>query len=491
MARNAGGTYSLPLGPVVTGTTILSTWANTTLNDLAPELTDSLSRSGKGGMQAPLGLQDGTLGGPGLAFNLELSTGLRRAAAGDLRLVVAGVDRLALTTNAVFTSGLVAADAGVDFTVNSQNTRTNGSLFDVSNNSTVRLRVRPDGAIALSGAVITSDLVTNLGLTLKGNKNAADTGTDLILTSIATRTSGLLLDVQNNGASKLSLSPTGMLTAGDLTAATLTALSGGFLALKSNLTGASASTDFLLRPINSRTAGLLFDVQNNNGALSAFNVGPTGNVTIGTAASIVLTTDNVAGSTNTDFSFSTVNVRTAGNLFALASGATKAKIDFEGRLTAGLGFYSSAGTEPIRVNIVSDVTNSSSTVATNLGPSLAVKSGKTYRIHGRFRSWSSVVTTGFGIGIKSTGAPTTTLIAISHQHWGSAGALLTNNVTNVFSDTPSTYADAFTTTAGVWDTFDAVVTTSSTGTIQLLLITEVNASTVTVGAGSWFEITED
>src|SRR5574341_175442 len=126
MARNAGGTYSLPLGPVATGTTILSTWANTTLNDLAPELTDSLSRSGKGGMQAPLGLQDGTLGGPGLAFNLELSTGLRRAAAGDLRLVVAGADRLSISTNALFTSTVAAADAGVDFT-GRKSTRLNSS----------------------------------------------------------------------------------------------------------------------------------------------------------------------------------------------------------------------------------------------------------------------------------------------------------------------------------------------------------------------------
>lgn len=48
MARNGSGTYSLPSGnPVVTGTTIQSTWANTTLSDIATALTQSLSQDGQ------------------------------------------------------------------------------------------------------------------------------------------------------------------------------------------------------------------------------------------------------------------------------------------------------------------------------------------------------------------------------------------------------------------------------------------------------------
>ena len=43
MPRNGSGTYSLPSGnPVVAGTTIEASWANTTLNDVATELTGSL-----------------------------------------------------------------------------------------------------------------------------------------------------------------------------------------------------------------------------------------------------------------------------------------------------------------------------------------------------------------------------------------------------------------------------------------------------------------
>jgi hypothetical protein len=48
MSRNGSGTYSLPSGnPVVTGTTISSTWANTTLGDIANALTQSLAADGQ------------------------------------------------------------------------------------------------------------------------------------------------------------------------------------------------------------------------------------------------------------------------------------------------------------------------------------------------------------------------------------------------------------------------------------------------------------
>jgi hypothetical protein len=48
MSRNGSGVYSLPAGnPVVTGTTISSTWANNTLSDIATALTGSVSADGQ------------------------------------------------------------------------------------------------------------------------------------------------------------------------------------------------------------------------------------------------------------------------------------------------------------------------------------------------------------------------------------------------------------------------------------------------------------
>jgi hypothetical protein len=48
MSRNGTGIYSLPAGnPVVTNTTISSTWSNTTLSDIATALTGSVAADGQ------------------------------------------------------------------------------------------------------------------------------------------------------------------------------------------------------------------------------------------------------------------------------------------------------------------------------------------------------------------------------------------------------------------------------------------------------------
>jgi len=93
MARDGSGNYSLPAGnPVVTGTTIETTWANPTMADVATELQDSLSRAGKGGMLAPLKLDDGAVGGPGMSFVNEATSGLYRVSAGVVAMSILGVN---------------------------------------------------------------------------------------------------------------------------------------------------------------------------------------------------------------------------------------------------------------------------------------------------------------------------------------------------------------------------------------------------------------
>jgi len=57
MSRNGSGTYSLPAGnPVVTGTTIASSWANNTMNDIASALTGSVAADGQTPMTGNLDL---------------------------------------------------------------------------------------------------------------------------------------------------------------------------------------------------------------------------------------------------------------------------------------------------------------------------------------------------------------------------------------------------------------------------------------------------
>ncbi len=103
-SRNSGGTYSLPAGnPVISGTTITSTWANTTLTDLGTEVTNSLDRQGRGGMAAPLKIVNGTVSAPGLTSASETSSGLFRNASGDWRFSVLGTAVLKLQSALVTT----------------------------------------------------------------------------------------------------------------------------------------------------------------------------------------------------------------------------------------------------------------------------------------------------------------------------------------------------------------------------------------------------
>ena len=110
MSRNGSGTYTLPAGnPVVTGTTISSTWANNTLADIAATLTDSVAADGQTAMTGDLqmgsnritGLADG-IASTDAATVGQVSTGyqpvitavgiLKGAGAGSISAATAGTD---------------------------------------------------------------------------------------------------------------------------------------------------------------------------------------------------------------------------------------------------------------------------------------------------------------------------------------------------------------------------------------------------------------
>ena len=73
--------------------------------DLAAEIQDSLSRSGKGGMTAPFKNADGTEGAPGLAFTNETSTGWYRSAAGVIRMSILGAWKYMFTAAGLIVKG--------------------------------------------------------------------------------------------------------------------------------------------------------------------------------------------------------------------------------------------------------------------------------------------------------------------------------------------------------------------------------------------------
>jgi hypothetical protein len=93
MPRDSSGNYSLPAGnPVASGSTITSSWANSTFNDVATALTDSLDRNGRGGMAGVFQNFDGTENGPGITWSNENQTGFYRAGLGDMRVSLLSQD---------------------------------------------------------------------------------------------------------------------------------------------------------------------------------------------------------------------------------------------------------------------------------------------------------------------------------------------------------------------------------------------------------------
>jgi hypothetical protein len=119
MSRDSGGTMALAKPPFVAGTASSAPDVNAVLADIATELTDSLSRSGKGGLLAQLKMNDGSLVLPGVTFTSEPSSGWYRIAAGVLGLVILGVERLRATatgvkvTGALEATGVLNAAAGI------------------------------------------------------------------------------------------------------------------------------------------------------------------------------------------------------------------------------------------------------------------------------------------------------------------------------------------------------------------------------------------
>jgi len=148
MSRDASGNYTLPLSPVVTGTTIEASWANSSLNDIASALTDSLSRSGDGAMSVQFKSVDGTKTVPGMGFNSESTSGLYRASAGDVRVSVLNTDiarfhstnGLQVYKNAAWRTAFVGTDGSVEGQIakwddaNSQWIPATALVLDSSNN---------------------------------------------------------------------------------------------------------------------------------------------------------------------------------------------------------------------------------------------------------------------------------------------------------------------------------------------------------------------
>lgn len=167
MPRNSSGTYSLPAGnPVVSGEIIASSWANSTMGDIADSITNSLARNGNGGMTAALRIVDGTQTVPGVGFVTETNSGIFRESAGNVFLVVLGnkIFRLQSTGVSVTGAAAISGNATVGGTLGVTGASTLASL-GVTNNATVGGTLGVTGATSL--AAVTASGIATAGAALR------------------------------------------------------------------------------------------------------------------------------------------------------------------------------------------------------------------------------------------------------------------------------------------------------------------------------------
>jgi len=381
MPRNSSGTYTLPAGnPVEPNTVIETEWGNNTLEDIGNEITNSLSRTGEGGMQAPLRFTSGTAGVPGIAWQTETSSGFYRADAGEFWATVLATPVAQYTSNGVLlpntvsltvqgdqtiggtlgVTGLLTASGGISGTIDTDNATITGGTI----NGTVIGGVTPaagsfttlsaSGAFLLTGdqvqiaeggtgATTASGARTNLGLVI-GTDIPSPTGTGAsgtwnigITGNAATVTNGVVTSgsyadpawITSLAGSKISGNIPG--SAAGLTS-TLAIASGG--------TGATTAS-------GARTA---LDVPSNtgSGASGTWGISVSGNAgtatTWATGRTIALTGDVTGTSGTFDGSANLSFAATLANSGVVSGTYTKVTVDAKGRVTTGASL--SAGDIP-------------------------------------------------------------------------------------------------------------------------------------------------
>jgi hypothetical protein len=157
MARDGSGTYSLPAGnPVVTGTTVSSTWANNTFTDVASALTQSLSKDGQTTMTGnqPMAGNRHTGVGNATARDQYAALGQVQDSAATYLTSVAGTNTITASV-----SGLTAYAAGQTFRFVAAGNNTGAVTINI--NSIGAKAVTKQGTTALvSGDIVSGSTVT-------------------------------------------------------------------------------------------------------------------------------------------------------------------------------------------------------------------------------------------------------------------------------------------------------------------------------------------
>lgn len=120
MPRDINGNYTLPpQNPVTPHTLILADWANPTMSDIAAALSDSLSRTGSGGMLVPFKFADGVIANPSITWTNEPTSGWYRNGLNDFWYAINGQNIFRITANGI-ELGPGKTTTNFDFSINVQ-----------------------------------------------------------------------------------------------------------------------------------------------------------------------------------------------------------------------------------------------------------------------------------------------------------------------------------------------------------------------------------
>jgi hypothetical protein len=178
MSRNGSGTYTLPAGnPVVTGTTITSSWANTTMQNIADALTQSVASDGQTPMSGALNMATSKIINVGTP---TLSTDAVTKAYADALIGAGGVGVFSSLTDTGLTATRVTYATTGGLLTDSANMTFNGTTLTAGGLTTTG--ATSTGTLSASGvATFSAGTVSLPAITTTGDTNtgiyfpAADT----------------------------------------------------------------------------------------------------------------------------------------------------------------------------------------------------------------------------------------------------------------------------------------------------------------------------
>ena len=319
MPRSGTGTYTLPSGnPVVTGTTIEANWANSTLSDVASTLTDSLSRSGQGGMTAALRIADGTQSAPGVGFANETQSGFYRAGTGEVWAVVQGAQTLNLDASGVTVPAAKATSIEGTFVFNETgadkdarfegDTDANLLFIDASTDRVGVGTDTPTAKLNVEGSVIINDAGADVDVRIEGDTDAnllfVDASTDRV--GVGTNAPGDKLEVNGRVTAK-------------------SASDNNLAFVLNNTASGGREWQFIASATGGLDGGGTFNIRDNTAAANRITLNSSGQVGIGITPTAALDVNGTVKATTFEGNLSSTilaQIYPVGSIYINATNAT-------------------------------------------------------------------------------------------------------------------------------------------------------------------------